>query len=353
MPLGTYQATGDWQPNVAAFRAFLGRMLGPHGGRGAAVDAGQVLAAAEQLKAVSAQLYERADPPLESASLIAREEEVRPWATSTGFRRIEGSAKMAPLGGLGQDRPRAALGIEEVTQPVRSFGNGYGFTRKEMAVSAYLNQPLDPIYAGECLRAFEELVDKLAAEGDENLGLYGVLTIPEIQANLYEGIEIGPNSSSEKILVFLHSLASNIRSRTNKAHAPDVLVLPELQRRYLASRTYNTSSNGETLLQIFLKNSEDIKEVVSWERFKAKGDTDESGNRKHYIGAWRKLDPMVLRQQIPEPFFEHEPQVVNGDVIVDCEASIGGVESIRPAAVQLSMIENNDSELLTYFDDIA
>ena len=307
----------------------------------AACDAGQVLAASEALKSVEAQLFAQPEPPLKSAQIIPRKFDAGAWATSTSFFTVEGQAQMLPVADMGNDRPEASFGLNEDSSPVREFGNAYGYGRKELIYAAKLGVPLDAIKARLCMRAYELLVDQLAATGDSPLKLKGLLNntlIPRESSAV--GIDSG--SSNTDILRLLNEIAGRVPDRTDEVGMPDMLVLPLLQRDYIANTPFNSSSNGDSILQVFLKNNEYIKQVVSWKRLKAAGRTPKGGAANHviYCGSF---DEMVLRQQIPEPLNTMGPQMQGSRTITNCYASIGSVEVIRPKELQLYEIPNNDA----------
>ena len=321
--------------------------------RGAACDAGQVLAASEQLKAVEAQLYQASKKPLKSEQLIFRKLNAGEWATSTAYRTLTGAADFKPTAGLADNLPEAEIGINETSQPVHEFGNAYGFTMREMVIAAKLGLSLDATKAMICMRAYEEKVDKLAVDGDLSLGLNGLTTIAEINANRKaSSIGIGPNSTPAQILQLLTNCLSIIVARTEEAEEPDCLVMPTKQRDYIANTVFGTSGPERSILEVLVQNSTYLSsaaDVFSWNRFKNKGATVQDADAgttstNHLIGAWRR-DELVLRQQIPKVFTPEEPVVQGRRWVTNCCALIGGVEAINPDAVQLYEVPDTDAAI--------
>lgn len=318
----------------------------------ASCDEGQLLAASEQLKSVSEQLYQASKKPLMSEQLIFRKMDAGRWATRTAYRTMTGAATLVPTAGLAGNLPEAALGIDETDQPVVEFGNAYSFTIRELIIAAKLGIPLDATKAMICMRAYEEKVDKLSVDGDPSLNLMGLLTIPAINANRKaSSIEIGPNSSPAQIVQLLTGTLSMIVTRTNEAERPDCLVLPTKQREYIANTTFNSSGSERSILEVVVKNSQYLRsedDVFSWERLSGKGAQvaadDGTLSNNHVIGAWRR-DELVLRQQIPQPLEPEEPVMQARRWVTNNCALIGGVESITPAAVQLVEVPNSDASI--------
>lgn len=315
----------------------MGRFLNS---RGSACDEGQVLVANTALKAVENTIFERPYPPLKSAQLIFRKMDAGAWATSTAYHQMDGSAKMVAIGGLAGDLPEASAGMDEKVQPVREFGTAYGFGRKELIHAAKMGIPLDSLKARMCMRAYEELLDKLAAHGDLSLGIKGLLTLGLPRDSIATGIDSGSTNAS--ILAMLNDVASRVPDRTNEAARPNVLVLPIKQRDYLANTPYNTGGDARSILQVFLQNNEYITEVVAWTQLKAAGKTGVGTGGNDHVMAVMRYDEMCLRQQIPEPFTPLEPQMHGTRTVVNCVASIGGVECPYPEENQIIDFPNND-----------
>lgn len=317
-------------------------------GRGPTVDDGQVLAAAEQLKAVEARLYEASAKPLKSELVIPRKFNAGQWAISTAYRTLTGSAKMVPTSGLGDGLPEAAAGIEEYSEPVHEFGNGYGYSNREMWQAAHMGIPLDDTKARLCMRAYEELVDLMAALGYADLKIHGLLNSPALDNGTrrqMSDITISPNTSNSQIVSFLHAIMGLIEDRTNEAEKPDCLVMPTKCRRYLASQPYS-DQDTRSILEVLVANSDFLRstdDVISWNRFKSAG-RQKAGTARHIIGAWRR-DELVLRQQIPLAFTPEEPITKGRRVITNCVALIGGVEVIQPDAIQLMEIPDDDTAI--------
>jgi hypothetical protein len=297
-------------------------------------DAGQTLAVSRELTSISQEIFERPAPPLNSALVIPRDFSRGNWATSTAYRTSDSRGEMTPVAGLATDFPEVLTGIDETVNPVREYGSSYGFGRKELVYAAKLGMALDRTKVMAAMRAYEELVDKMALDGDEKRGVKGLKSYKDIKRKV--ATKALASMSVDEQLEYLHGLFELVNHETSDTETANTLVLPKKLRDKLAHKRVGTDSGNESVLTIFLRENSYCEQVVTWQRLYGAGDT-RKGVEHDLVGAWRP-DPMVLRQQIPEPFTILEPQMTGTRTIHNCVASIGAVEVIRPGAIALGEI---------------
>jgi hypothetical protein len=311
--------------------------------RGSVCDDGQVLAASNALKSVEAAIYMRQFAPLKSEMLIPRKFDAGAWATRTAYTTMDGQAEMVPLAGLADDIPEAGFGTGEEDQPVHEFGVAYGFGRKEQIYAAKLGLTLDATKAMLCMQAYHTRLDKLAVYGDSSLNLKGLLSGGTSIPRDHSSVAIDASSSNAEILALLTEVAFAPEAATDENCIADTLVLPLKQFQYISRTVYADAGGTDTILEVFRKAAPHIKRVVPWNRFRAAGITPKGASAaNHVLGAWKTGDMTILRQQIPEPFLTLAPQMHGTRTIINCVASIGGVEVIQPKAIALVEIPNND-----------
>ena len=222
-----------------------------------------------------------------------------------------------------------AVGTGQTLSPVRNFGNAYGYDYIELVQAAKLGIPLSAEKAQLAQRAYEELVDQMAWAGDQKLGVKGLKSYLGD-----DGIKTRSTAAklsaltNDELLAFLHGLFADVADATNDARQADTLVLPTKVRDYLVTRRMGSGDGTLTVMQHFMANDPYCKNVVTWNRLKNGGD-DFKGTKQH-VALAGKIDPMVLRQQIPQAFMPHEPEVRLTRTVVPCSARIGSVELIEP-----------------------
>lgn len=302
-----------------------------------ATDAAQALAGAKELTSVEQTLFKSPYPPLGSEKVVPRKFDAGAWAAETGYRTMNEGGKMTPVSGASTDFPEVAVGTDLTYAPVRNFGISYGYDRVELLQASHMGIPLDSAKAQVCQRAYEELVDELAWTGDQKLGVKGLKSYLGSSGIKTKSTAAALSTlTNDQILAVLNDLFAGVADATNDARAADTLILPTKVRDYLSTRRIGAGDGTLTLLQAFLANSPYCKAVVTWNRLKNGGD-DFKGTLQH-VALAGKIDPMVLRQQIPEAFMTHEPQRQMTRLVVPCTARIGSVEVIEPkswAALQI------------------
>lgn len=295
----------------------------------AEADANQANAAARELLSVEQTLFKAPYPPLGSERVVPRKLDAGEWAAQTGYRTMDGGGKMTPISGAANDYPEVAVGTDQTLSPVREFGISYGYTRTEMLQAARLGMPLDATKAQVAQRAYEELVDEMAWTGDQKLGIKGLKSYLGGSGIKTKSTAAALSTlTNDQILTFLNDLFADVADATNDARSADTLVLPTKVRDFLTTRRMGDGDGTLTVMQFFMANSPYCKNVITWNRLKNGGD-DFKGTSQHVLLAG-KIDPMVLRQQIPQAFMMHEPEVQMTRTVVPCSARIGSVEVIEP-----------------------
>lgn len=302
---------------------------------GVVCDAGQVLAASTALKSVEAQIFENPAPPLKSGLIVARKMDAGAWARTTAFRTMDGSARMKPVGGAAADLPRVAFGLDEKVSPVRDFGVAFSYTRKDLIIAAKEGIPLDTTEAMLCGKAYELQVDDCASVGYKELGIIGVLSEGNGIPRNNSSVVIAAGTSPEDILKFLADLETAVIDQSNETMAPNTIALPLKVHQYISHTLMNSSGGSKTIKTTFLENSGYIDQIIPWDRCKQAGSPVKGTTNKHLALCCRRLDPTILRQQIPEALTTLPPQMVGLDTVVNCVASIGSVEIIQPKAVAI------------------
>lgn len=292
-------------------------------------DANQALAAARELTSVEQTLFTAPYPPLGSERVVPRYFGAGEWAAATGYRTMDKGGKMTPISGAASDFPEVAIGTDLTLSPVREFGISYGYTRVELLQAAKQGIPLDATKATVAQRAYEELVDEMAWSGDQKLGLKGLKSYLG-----GDGIKTKSTAAAlstltnDQILTFLNDLFADVADATNDARSADTLILPTKVRDFLTTRRMGAGDGTLTVLQFFLANSPYCKNVVTWNRLKNGGDNFKGTNQ--HVALAGNISPQVLRQQIPQAFMVHEPEMQMTRTVVPCSARIGSVELIEP-----------------------
>jgi hypothetical protein len=234
-----------------------------------------------------------------------------------------GQAKV--IANYAQDLPRVDANLGEDRNPVRTLGDAYAYTVLDLARAAMSGQPLRETKARAAVRGMEQSIEDIAATGDADSGLPGLLNNANVAIDAATGAWSG--LTAVQILADLARLTTNMVNATNEAEEPDTLVIPTTLNTLISQTPYSTL-NGQSILAVFLANNPYIKSVVSWVKMNTAG----AGGVKR-IMAYRR-DPDVLSLEMPLEFTQLPPEPRNLEFIINCWARCGGVTVRFPGAIR-------------------
>src|SRR5690606_8553480 len=220
---------------------------------------------------------------------------------------------------------------QEHINPVKSLGCSYGYNIMEIRKSQARGKSLEQRKANAAKRAILQKENSLAFLGDSATGLNGFLNHPNVpdvtipddndsaSTEWLDADGVTPLKTPAQILRDLHVIANAVVNQTLGVESPTTLVLPRSLYLYIASTPWSTSNDGRTILEIFLQQSQFIKEVDWLNELETAGD----GNSKRAM-AYRR-DPEAVSLEIPQDFEQFDPQPRNLEFVVPCHSRFGGV----------------------------
>lgn len=288
----------------------------------AAIDTGQI---ARALLYVKRTVYETHYPSLMARQLIPTANDAPAGAEQISTLMWDGVGQAKIISNYAQDLPRVDAKTSEDITPVRTLGEAYGYTVLDLARAAMSGQPLNDQKAKRAGRGFEQSVDDIAASGDTDTGVPGLLTNTSIPVDSATGAWSG--LTAVQILADLARLVTNMFTATSTAEQPDTVVLPASLWALISQVPYSTL-NGQTVLSVFQANNPFIRNVRFWYKL----DTAGAGGVKR-IMAYRK-DPEVLTLEMPQEMTQLPPEPRNLEFIINCWGRIGGVKVRYPLALR-------------------
>lgn len=305
-------------PTVTQFK----NILDGSGRFDAAIDTSLV---ARQLLYLRKTVYEYRYPTLKATQVIPTATDAPPGADfiSTFLSNGVGQAKI--IANHADDLPRVDMfGSEDVT-PVKTLGDAYAYSIMDLQRAAFTGIPLDSMRAMWALRGINQSIEDIAAVGDVNSGLPGMLNNASVPIDAVT--TPWASATAAQILADMARAVSNMIAATNGAEMPDTLLLPTAYFAIANQIPYSTL-NGQTVLSVFKANNPYITTVDTW----IKLDTAGAGGIKRIV-AYRKA-PDVLTLELPLAFQQLAPQPRNLDFVVNCIARIGGVKIRYPLAMR-------------------
>lgn len=289
----------------------------------AATDTGQL---ARALLYVKRTVYETKYPELMARQIIPLAEEQAPAGAeqiSTLLWNGVGQAKI--VSNYAQDLPRVDANASEDISPVRTLAEAYGWSVLDLARAAMSGQPLNAEKAKRAARGFEQSIDDIAALGDTDTGIPGLLNNANVPVDAATGAWSG--LTAPQILADIARLIQNMFTGTSTAELPNTLVLPAASWAQTSQMPYSTLS-GQTILSVLQANNPFIKRVLYWYKL----DTAGAGGVKRVMAL--RSDPEVLSLEIPLGFTQLPPEPRVLEFVINCWGRIGGVKVRYPLAIR-------------------
>ena len=125
--------------------------------------------------------------------------------------------------------------------------------------------------------------------------------------------------SAANILADMHLVANTVVNQSKGVELPDTLLHPRSRYLYVASTPWSTGNDGRTILEIFLQQSQYIKNVDWLNEL----ETAAVGGGARMVAYRRDIEALSL--EIPQDFEQFDPQARNLEFVVPCHQRVGGV----------------------------
>lgn len=295
------------------------------------LDADESVFFARELEFVKSRSYDRKYAHLKARTMIPVSTEADPWADAIVYESYDhvGIAKM--ITGYSDDLPRADIKGQEHINPVKSLGSSYGYNIMEIRKSRARGKSLEQRKANAAKRAILEKENSLAFLGDTKTNLKGFLNHPNVPdvtvpddgtGSVTEWLDTDNMTAlktPEKILRDMHAITNAVLNQTKGREEPDTLLLPRTLYLYIASTPWASNNDGRTILEIFMQQSQFIKNVDWLNELETAGD---GGSRR---AVCYRRDPEALTLEIPQDFEQFDPQPNNLEFVIPCHSRFGGV----------------------------
>jgi hypothetical protein len=243
--------------------------------------------------------------------------------------------------------PRVGLDASERTGKVISLGLSYGWTRNEMQKAMWFGQPLSDKLARAARRGHEISIDellrtgKLLSTGQVANGLTGFCNSTDVKRDFTftAWLSLGSTPTALQIYRDLVDFTTYTSDITKDMYSCDTLLMATALYKKV-STTPMFSFGETTILQYFLRNSPNIRNVAQWGRLDNAGDGTIGTSSYHQMICYQK-DPEVLEGVVPNRFESIAPQVTGFNTEVPCISKCGGTLIYVPAAVNYGFVNNS------------
>lgn len=299
------------------------------------LDANQTAFFARELEYIKARTYDVEYPELKAMQLIPVSTEAGPGAESITYHQYDQLGVAQIIANYAQDLPRADIKGKEFTTPVRSLGTSYGYSLQEIRAAQFAGKNLEQRKANAARRAVEQKMNKIAWFGNEDYGLQGFLTNPNVSRS---GVALNQANTSTKwedktpdeILKDMFDLVNGIVDLTNGVEAPNTLLLPIKQYTHIAS-TARSSTSDTTIMEFFMRNSPIITSI-EWVQ-ELKGASLLTPGEDIMVAYDRNPDKLTF--EVPQMYEQFAAQERGLEFVVPAHARVSSVLIYYPLAVAI------------------
>lgn len=206
-----------------------------------------------QTSIIEPGVYATRYPDIQYPALIPVDTSGSEFATSVTYYSSDKFGKADWINGNADDIPKAGTTRSKFQTPVYTAGIGYGYGWEEIGQAQLLgiNLPADDAMAAR--RAAQELIDRVALQGDTEKGFTG----------LFDADGVTPfapttgdwaTATSVQIIADLNEALLNVFNGTNTTAMADTLLLPWTKYNLIATKPFSEHSD-ETVLSWFMRNN--------------------------------------------------------------------------------------------------
>ncbi len=249
---------------------------------------------------VEATVYQIKYADIQYPQLIPVDTTAHPFAKTVTYFSQDKAGVAGWINGNADDIPMADVEMSQFETAVFTAGIGYGYGWEEINQAQMLGINLSSDKANAARRASEEMIDRIAMEGDDLKGFEGLLDHSDVTATgATNGDWGGGSTTPDQVIEDVNDALSNVQVATNNIILADTLLLPHLQWNYLAS-TRLTETNM-TILEFIRQNNVYTAQTGAPLTIRATAKLDTAGvSATARMVAYRR-NPEVLKLHIPMP----------------------------------------------------
>lgn len=253
-----------------------------------------------QASIIEPGVYRTVYPDIQYRTLVPVDTSGSEFATSVTYFSGDQFGKADWINGNADDIPKAGTTRSKFETPVYTAGIGYGFGWEEVGRAQMLGINLSTEDAAAARRASEEMVDRVALQGDPGKGFTGLFNAAGVTPVAAPTGSWDATTDPQLIVATLNQALLNVFNGTNTASIANTMLLPWTKYLLIATRKMSDQSDM-TILQWFLANN--VYTVQTGQQLTLRGvrglDTAGVGGTTRLV-AYRN-DPQVLKLHMPMP----------------------------------------------------
>lgn len=246
-------------------------------------------------------VYQTRYPDIQYPGLIPVDTSAHPMAKTVTYFSADKFGQAGWINGNSEDIPMAGTNRTKHDTPVYTAGIGYGYGWEEIQHAQMLGVNLQADDAMAARRAYEEMVDRVAMNGDTDKGFEGLFdnaAVPVVPATTGDWSNSG--TDADEILADINNALSYVHiTATNTVAMADTLLLP-----WTKFNQISTKRVGDTLTTVLrFVQEHNIYTANTGQPLTIRGmrglDTKGTSGTPRMI-AYRR-SPEVLKLHIPMP----------------------------------------------------
>lgn len=247
---------------------------------------------------VETSVYAIRYPDIQYPQLIPVDTSAHPFAKTVTYFSSDKAGLAAWINGNADDVPMADVEMSQFETPVYTAGIGYGYGWEEINQAQMLGINLASDKASAARRASEEMIDRVALEGDTTKGMEGLFDNSAVTASgATNGDWEGGVTTPDEIIQDVNDCLTNVQTQTNNIVLADTLLLPYARWNYIASR--RLTDTNMTILEFIRQNNVYTAQTRSPLEIRATRKLDDAGVSSDARMIGYRRDPEVLKLHIP------------------------------------------------------
>lgn len=283
-----------------------------------------------ELTYVQARVFEIEHKTLKALRILTVNNDAPTGSEVIEYRYFDGVGVAKIVADYATDFPRVDTYGTAKTAKVRSVGDSYGYSIKEIRRAQMTGTRLEQRRASYARKAIDELLDSIAWKGDEDYGIQGLINYPGITEyvvpNGAGGSKTWASKTAREKIKDVSNLLSSIVELTNGKAFCDTLILPIAQYNLIAYEPLGEEGT-KTTLQFIRENFPNLT-LIDWvSELKGAG-----VNGTDRMMAFNR-SPDKMDYQMPQLFEQFPPQQKGLEFVVLCHAETAGTIVYFPQEV--------------------
>lgn len=251
-----------------------------------------------QTSHIETQVYQTRYPNIQYPSLVPVDTSAHPLAKSVTYYSSDKFGKAGWINGNADDVPIAGTNRAKHETAVYTAGIGYAYGWEEIQQAQMLGINLTADDAMAARRAYEEMVDKVALEGDSEKGFEGLFDYTGVAIN---GATTGDwtTATGDQILTDINNALMGIHTNTKTVEMADTLILPWIRLNLIATK--RLGDTNMTVLDFIRQNNVYTATTGQPLTIRAARGLDARGDSGLPRMVAYRRSPEVLKLHIPMP----------------------------------------------------